>query len=185
MSEASRGQAAPRRRATRWVAAAAALLAALAAGAVWWGWSVADGGDGLRLEVVDHSRAELVHTRPVRPGERFEVRHYHSVTRRLVVETFSMSADGIAIEELWFDQPGPNLPVGPEEIGGVTTTFLFEEGAFRVLHHGRLLPTLPLRVGSPGVDHVLAFADGGRLALLDVSEPGAFVELRVMSGGSG
>lgn len=167
-------------RPTRWVAAAAALLAVSAALP-----SADSTGDGLRLVVVDHSGQRVVHTRVVAAGETFQLRHIHSVTRRPVVETFSVGPEGVAIEELWFDQPGPNLPVGPEKIAGVWTTFRFEDGAFRVLHHGRLLPTLPLRVGSPAVDHVLTFADGTRLRLLDVAAPAAFVELRVRQGGGG
>jgi hypothetical protein len=182
-------QRAPRRLTTPRVAVVAALLAALVGFLVvamlWLGGPATSGGNGLRLEVYDHAQERVVHTRAVQPGERFEVRHHHSVTRRLVVETFSVSAEGVAIEELWFDEPGPNLPVGPEEIGGVATTFLFEDGAFRVLHHGRLLPTLPLRVGAPGVDHVLTFADGTQLELLDIAAPATFVELRVTTGGGG
>jgi hypothetical protein len=144
--------------------------------------STGDGRDGLRLEVYDHGTKQIVHTRMVEPGEMFRMRHTHSVTRRPVFETFSVTAEGIAMEELWFDDFGPNLPAGPEDIGGTRTTFLIENGAFRVLHHGRLLPTVPLRVGSPSVEHVLTFADGTRLRLLDVAAPAAYLELRVTAG---
>jgi hypothetical protein len=182
-------QRAPRRLTTPRVAVAAALLVVpvllVAAATLWLGGPSGAMGDGLRLEVLDHERQRVVHSRTMQPGERFELRHHHSVTTRLVVETFSVSASGVAIEELWFDEPGPNLPVGPEEIGGVNTTFLFEDGAFRVLHHGRLLPTLPLRVGASGVNHVLAFSDGTRVEMLDLTAPGTFVEVQVTTGGGG
>lgn len=170
-------QWAPRR-----LVAAAALLAAVTAGVTWLVQSTADGPDELRLEVYDHSTQQTVHTRVVEPGEIVRMRHTHSVTRRPVFETFSVTADGVAMEELWFDEFGPNLPAGPEDIGGTRTTFVIENGAFRVLHHGRLLPTVPLRVGSPSVEHVLTFADGTRLRLLDVAAPAAHVELRVTAG---
>lgn len=170
-------QWAPRR-----LVAAAALLAAVTAGATGLALAAGDGPAGLRLEIYDHSTQQTVHTRVVEPGEIFRMRHTHSVTRRPVFETFSVTADGIAMEEMWFDEFGPNLPVGPEEIGDTRTTFLLENGAFRVLHHSRLLPTVPLRVGSPSVEHVLTFADGTRLRLLDVAAPAAHVELRVTAG---
>jgi hypothetical protein len=88
----------------------------------------------------------------------------------------------IALAELWFDQHGPNLPVGPEQIGDRMTTFLREDDGYRVLHHDRPLGTVPLMVGSPAVDHVLVFADGQRLRLLDVTRAGARVEISVGSG---
>jgi hypothetical protein len=86
------------------------------------------------------------------------------------------------MEELWFDEFGPNLPAGPEQIGSVTTTFHREADGFRVVHHGRLLPTVPLRVGSASVDHVLTFIDGADLRLLEIARAGAYVELRVTGG---
>lgn len=145
------------------------------------------GGDdpraGLQLVVVDHGRDEVVYRRPVTAGERFELRHVHSVTRRPVRETFSVAgAEGIAMEQLWFDEFGANLPAGPETIGEVTTSFERTADGFVVDHHGRLLPTVPLRVGGPSVDHVLIFADGQRLRLLTVADRAAHVELRVAGG---
>lgn len=155
----------------------ATVLGLVGAGVVWLGGR--SDAAGLRLEVWDHETQQAVHTRPVSAGERFELRHTHSVTRRPVREIFSVAPDGVAMEELWFDEFGPNLPAGAEQIGEVTTTFLAEGGGYRVLHHGRLLPTVPLRVGSAGVDHRVIFADGAQLRLLDVARPGAFVELRI------
>jgi hypothetical protein len=164
------------------------ILGIAAATTAWW-WSAAGPAagpavpPGLQLQVWDHERAVALHTRQVTAGETFVLRHTHSVTRRPVVETFSVAGPaGIAMEELWFDEFGPNLPAGPEQIGEVTTTFHAEDGAFRVEHHGRLLPTVPLRVGSASVDHVLTFSDGTRLRLLDLTRPAAFVEIRIAGG---
>lgn len=157
---------------------AALLLLSLLGGAATAG---ATTSAGLRLEVWDREAGRAVHTRAVAVGERFELRHTHSVTRRPVIETFSVAGpEGIAIEELWFDEFGPNLPAGPERIGDTTTTFRHEPGGFRVLHHGRLLPTLPVLAGSPGVDHVVWFADGTRVRLLDLVRPAAPVELVIV-----
>jgi hypothetical protein len=136
--------------------------------------------DTTTFEVWDRGTDELLHARDIGVGDTFRLEHTHSVTGRLVVETFSvMDPTTIAIEELWFDAHGPNLPVGPERIGDHVTTFLQEDDGYRVLHHGRPLGTVPLMVGSPAVDHVLVFEDGQRLRLIDVAPPGARVELSV------
>ncbi len=132
------------------------------------------------LELVAHGRDEVVDTREIEVGASFRLEHTHSVTRRLVVETFSVKdPTTLAIDELWFDEPGPNLPSGPEPSGDGHTTFLQEDGAFRVLHHGAAIGSLPLMVGGPAVDHTLVFADGERLRLLDVVRRGERVELAV------
>ncbi|QSB15655.1 DUF1850 domain-containing protein [Natronosporangium hydrolyticum] len=170
-----------RRRVVALVAAASTLVAAAVTG--WLLPQRADPIDGLHLQVWDHEREAVAYQRPVVAGETFQLRHTHSVTRRPVVETFSITgAAGIGLEELWFDEFGPNLPAGPEQIGSVTTTFHRESDGFRVEHHGRLLPTVPLRVGSASVDHVLTFLDGADLRLLEIARAGAYVELRVTGG---
>lgn len=140
--------------------------------------------DAPRFEVRDQRTGEVYYSRPIEVGETFDLEHTHSVTRRLVVETFSvLAADTIAIEEMWFDQKGPNLPTGPEQLGDGETTFIYEyDGSFRVIHHSYPLGTVPLLVGSESVDHTLTFADGERLRLLDVAERGAAVELTVRPG---
>ncbi|RNL86254.1 DUF1850 domain-containing protein [Halostreptopolyspora alba] len=105
--------------------------------------------------------------------------HTHSVTKRPVDEVFSVGDGGILMQELRFDEFGANLPAGPQRIGDTTTTFLHENGEFRVLHHGRPLGTVPLRVGGPKVDHVLTLPGGTRVRLLDLAPRGTFVELGV------
>jgi len=138
------------------------------------------GGGGPRLVVHDVEQGRSVYERSVEIGEPFELTHTHSVTERRVRETFSvLDRSTIAIEELWFDEHGANLPTGPEQIGDTTTTYLEEPDGYRVLHHGHPIGTLPLLVGSPGVDHVLRFDDGERLRLLDVARAGARIEITV------
>jgi hypothetical protein len=132
------------------------------------------------FEVYAHGEGRAAFARDVAVGETFRLEHTHSVTRRPVVETFSVQDETtIAIEELWFDEPGPNLPAGPEPSGEGSTTFLREDGAFRVLHHGHAIGSLPLMVGSQDVDHQVVFEDGQRLRLLDVVRRGERVELAV------
>ena len=160
---------------------AAAILAAWLLVATVSGGAAAGPG-GLRLEIWDTGAGRLLHSREVAAGERFTLRHVHSVTRRPVRETYSATAAGIAMEELWFDTFGANLPAGPERIGGITTTFRVEDGGYRVLHHGRLLPTAPLLIGRPSVNHELFFADGDRLRLLELAPPSTPVELRIAAG---
>lgn len=123
---------------------------------------------------------KVLYERPMQIGEAFELRHTHSVTERLVRETFSVTdATTIALEELWFDRHGANLPTGPETIGDITTTFLTDNGAYRVLHHSRPLGTVPLLIGSAAVNHVVVFSDGSSLKLLDIGRAGMSVEVGV------
>jgi hypothetical protein len=138
------------------------------------------GSGEIRLEIYDHGEDAVVFTRVVGSGESFDLEHTHSVTKRLVVETFSVDeTPQILLDELWFDEFGPNLPAGSEQIGDRTTTFIHEDGAYRVLHHSFPIGTVPVRVGSEAVDHVLVFSDGERVRLLDVARAGEYVELAV------
>lgn len=133
---------------------------------------------GARLEVRDRESGTIGYARAMSIGETFQLTHTHSVTKRPVIETFSVAGDGLALEELWFDEFGPNLPAGPEQLGE-HATFVHEDGAYRVLHHGLSIGTVPIRVGSEEVDHVLTFADGERVRLLDIARGGAWIELTV------
>ncbi len=132
------------------------------------------------LIVRDSRSGEHLHERAVLVGERFRLVHTHSVTGRHVEETFSvLDRVTIAMEELWFDRHGANLPTGPEMVGGVTTTYVEDNGAYRVLHHSRPVGVLPLIVGSEQVDHVLIFEDGQRLHLLHIADQWDQVEVVV------
>jgi hypothetical protein len=165
----------------RWLLAAMVAIAVLVGS---W-WFIAEGRVGGQvdpvLQLTDHGRGEVVFERPVDEGELFRLEHAHSVTGRPVIETFSIREATIALEELWFDEFGPNLPAGPERIGDRTTTMLRDGGGYRVLHHGHPIGAVPLRVGSEAVDHTVRFADGERLRLLDVAPVGAYVEFNVTS----
>jgi hypothetical protein len=155
------------------------LVTVLLTGAVAaWATSSPAGPDRTTFEVFAHGTDDVAFARDLEVGETFRLEHTHSVTRRKVVETFSVQdATTIAIEELWFDEPGPNLPAGAEPLGDGMTTFTQENGAFRVQHHGHPIETLPLMVGGPDVDHVVVFADGQRVRLLDIVRRGERVEL--------
>lgn len=172
--------ASPRRRLSGPVAAAALVAVAATVLVVTWLASGSGGDSGTALfEVRDQNAGSVVYSRPMAPGESFELAHTHSVTNRPVVETFSVAdPETLALEELWFDEFGPNLPAGPEQLGD-HVTFRHEDGAYRVLHHGYRIGTVPVRVGSPAVDHVLTFSDGERVRLLDIARAGAWVELAV------
>jgi hypothetical protein len=163
------------------VVAVVAVVAGLAGGDVRPGSGpVATASPATTFEVYAHGEGQVAFARELAVGETFRLEHTHSVTRRPVVETFSVQDETtIAIEELWFDEPGPNLPAGPEPSGEGSTTFLREDGAFRVLHHGHAIGSLPLMVGSQDVDHQVVFEDGQRLRLLDVVRRGERVELAV------
>ncbi len=177
-AEAAPAAPAPRRaRGRRWWPLALVLLAAGLVLVT----SLRSGGDDARLQVVEQTTGEVLAERDVASGERFELRHVHSVTDREVIETFSVDRRaGIALEELWFDEHGANLPTGSERIGETTTTYEEQaDGSFLVRHHGHVIGTLPLLVGSSQVDHRIAFTDGEGWRLLDVARSGARVEVRL------
>jgi hypothetical protein len=135
---------------------------------VWW------------LEVLDHDRGAVAVRHPVAVGDEFELEHTHSVHRRPVVEVFSVDASGqVAMEEMRFDRMGANLPFGEETVEGVRTTFIDDGDTFRVLHHGRPLGTVPMRVGGQDVDHVLRMPGGRVIRFLDHAPRGTFLELRI------
>ena len=136
------------------------------------------------LAVVDHGTGKVVYERRMEVGETFELRHTHSVTGREVVETFSVLDEAtLAIEELRFDEHGPNLPAGPQHVGA-HATYETDGDLVRVRHHGHPIGTLPLMIGSEGVDHTVIFEDGARLRLLDEVRRGSRVEL-VLEGDDG
>jgi len=173
----------PTRRTVRWLVVAAIVTLSAVTGAFAWR---AVGGDpsAPRFEVRDQFSGEVYYSRAIELAESFDLQHTHSVTRRPVIETFSAAdADTIAIEEMWFDQNGPNLPTGPEPLGDGETTFIYEDdGSYRVIHHSYPLGTVPLLVGSESVDHTLTFSDGDKVRLLDIADRGAAVEFRVRPG---
>lgn len=167
----------PRLRALLVVAGAAAVLLAggwqLAGGSSW-----LPGGGTTTFEVHDRESGRVAYARDVPIGQSFELRHRHSVTRRIVIERFSVPGDGtISLDELWFDKYGANLPAGPDQLPA-SAEFRTEGGAFRVIHHDQRLPSVPITLGSESVDHTIIFDDGVEVRLLDVARAGAAIELR-------
>jgi len=132
------------------------------------------------LVLRDVDTGTELHRRDVEVGERFELRHTHSVTRRAVVETFGVDdTPGLTLEGMVFDHPGPNLPTGPEQFGDRMTTFTVADGVYRVDHHGYPIGRVTIRVGTAPVDHTLAFDDGTTLRFLDLTRAGGGIELEV------
>lgn len=159
----------------RWPAAVTTIVATAAVAAV-----LASAAPETTTFQVRDGAGQVLYARPIVVGGTFRLEHTHSVTRRPVVETFSVATpDTIALEELWFDTFGANLPFGPETIEGRTTTFLEVDDGYRVLHHGTPIGVVPLLVGSAEVDHVVEFDDGQRVHLLDIARRWQQVELAV------
>ncbi len=155
--------------------ATTAVIAAIVLAAAW-----VDAAGTTTFVVRDTATGDVLYARDLDVGERFRLEHTHSVTRRPIVETFSIAdRTTLAVEELWFDEFGANLPTGPEDVDGERTTFLWEDNGMRVVHHGRLITHVPVIVGSNDVDHVLIFSDGDRVHLLDIADPWRQVELAV------
>ncbi|WP_278312890.1 DUF1850 domain-containing protein [Lolliginicoccus levis] len=137
------------------------------------------GDEPLRFEIYSHGTDEVVYSTPISPGEPITLDHIHSVHKRPVHEVFSVNEQGrMTMREMVFDRIGANLPGGPETIGGITTTYLVEDGQFRVLHHDRPLGIVPMIVGHPAVDHTITMPSGTSVRLLDLVRAGARVDLR-------
>ncbi len=160
------------------VAAVLAVTAmALVVGQLTWG--AGEGAEATRLTVVAPENGEVVYGRDMTVGETFELRHIHSVTRREVVETFSvLDEDTVAIETLVFDEHGPNLPAGPSHVGE-HVTYERDGAVVRVDHHGHPIGTLPLLVGGAQVDHTMVFEDERRVRLLELVPTGTRLEVTV------
>lgn len=132
------------------------------------------------LELVDPSTGRLLHEQVVEVGEDLVLTHTHSVTRREIIERFSVNDDHVlTLESMEFDQPGPNLPTGPERFGDRMTSFETVDGVYRVVHHGFPIGSVTLRAGGVDVDHTLSFANGEQVRLLELTRAGGPVELRV------
>ncbi|WP_086003011.1 DUF1850 domain-containing protein [Nocardiopsis lucentensis] len=166
-------------RAARWIPGGPALVTVLLGCALALTGSTDTGTAWFAVRV--YGREEPVLSVPVEVGDRIELSHTHSVHRRPVHEVYSVSPSaGLAMEELRADAHGANLPSGPETVDGVTSTFVREDGGYRVEHHGRPLGTVRMVVGTPDVDHRLTL--GGReIRLLDLVAPRARVELFVQT----
>lgn len=140
-------------------------------------------GAGPQLSVTDADTGSELLRRPLAVDETFALVHTHSVTRREVVETFSVNAERVlTLDSMTFDQPGPNLPVGPEPFGDGMTSFTTVDGVYRVDHHRFPIGRVTLRVGREDVDHTLVFGDGRQVRLLTLTRAGGPVELQVVKG---
>ncbi|MFU8840399.1 MAG: DUF1850 domain-containing protein [Nitriliruptoraceae bacterium] len=161
----------------RWWAGLASVVLLTAVGVLLW----APGSTHAVLELRDGDSGEVLHRRPLEVGERFELHHTHSVTRRPVVETFGVDGTTtLTLEGMVFDHPGPNLPTGPERFGERMTSFTTADGVYRVDHHGYPIGRVTIRVGTPAVDHTLVFQDGSALRFLDLTRAGGAIELEVV-----
>jgi hypothetical protein len=167
---------APWRAHRRWFVLAAAVLVATVTAMLW-----AAGGTQPVLVLRDGGSGEVLHRRTLQAGERFELHHTHSVTRRPVVETFGVDdTPALTLEGMVFDHPGPNLPTGPERFGDQLTSFTTADGVYRVDHHGYPIGRVTIRVGTPAVDHTLVFDDGSTLRFLELARAGGAIELEVL-----
>lgn len=164
----------------RWIVAAGLVVATILIGVAWWPDRTT------YLVVVDASDQTVLYQRVVESGDEVALEHQHSVTGRTVRERFViLDSASLGMVSLEFDRHGANLPTGPERIGSVTTTYReMEDGSYRVLHHERPLPTVPMIVGSHDVDHTLVFGDDDHVRLLSVARPWQQVELKVIGARS-
>jgi hypothetical protein len=84
---------------------------------------------------------------PAPAGTAFTLTWTHTVTRRPIIETYTVEPDRrLCIREMVYDQFGPNLPAGPEE----GTTWRIEGNAAHVTGYNLCLEQLNLGVAPMG-----------------------------------
>lgn len=107
------------------------------------------------------------------PGERFVLRWTHTVTLRPVEEEYLVDPDRrLSLQQMVFDQYGPNLPAGPE--GGT----VWRVEADRWVVTGYDIHVDRLNLGLSHIDHRLRV--GGReLDLIRAYRPNGLVRLQV------
>jgi hypothetical protein len=126
------------------------LMAAAGLAAAFFGLSWRLPG-GLELTLAPVKGGSPLLVLPLKPGERFTVRYYHSVENAPIWEEHSLDAEGrIFIEEERYLKFG----AGMGRLPGVGR--LVRRGDYEVIEDMHL-PTgdFVLRVGSPGVDHTI------------------------------
>lgn len=132
------------------------------------------------FKVRKYETGEIVYNKFLKPEETFTLEYIHSVTAQPVYEVFYVKdKNTLALKEMRYDSFGANLPVGPEKLSNEETTFIHEDGYYKVLYENRSFKIVPLRVGQVIADHTLVFEDGERLRFLDVVKGGAYIEFYV------
>jgi hypothetical protein len=130
-----------------------------------------------RLVVEDVRRGQVVHERPVGPGDRFTLGYLHSVSRTRVSGLFEVGAGGgLIVRETSFGTFGPGLP-------DLRTGDRYEirDGAFRQRDLSLPLDALALFV-QPETQHVLEVG-GDTVELSRTLGAGARIRIRVEPAG--
>lgn len=128
------------------------------------------------LEVARGRTGEVLFRYPVRRGEEFKLTFIHSITLRRIEEIYQVTPDRqIAIKEMVFDEPGPNLPAFPEG----NTRWIFENDRWRVIDYDMVLPEIPLLVAQEVADHRLKIGDK-TVSLVQLAGPGQNIKIRVI-----
>ncbi|WP_283408806.1 DUF1850 domain-containing protein [Anoxynatronum buryatiense] len=110
---------------------------------------------------------------PIEKGETFTIIWTHSVTRQPVTEVYRLNDDlTIGIEEMLFNEHGPNLPSGPEG----STLWEIKNGMFRVYNYDMVFEALPVRIGQMVADHTLVIRHK-TIPLQELSRPGGFITI--------
>ncbi|MDW7649989.1 MAG: DUF1850 domain-containing protein [Bacillota bacterium] len=127
-----------------------------------------------------HDTGDTLYQRILHKDELITLHYIHSVTNQPVEEIFFVKDKStMALKEMRYDSFGANLPVGPEQLANETTTFIKEDGYYKVIYENRSFDVIPLRVGQVVANHTLVFKDNDRVPLLDIAEGGSYIELFV------
>jgi len=132
------------------------------------------------LIVQEHQTGKVLLEKAVEIEESFTLDYIHSITKQPVQEIYYVKdKNTLALKEMHYDSFGSNLPVGPEKLAHEKTSFIVEEGFYKITYENRTFKRVPLRVGQVVADHTLIFGDGTRLRLLDVTKGGCYVDFYV------
>ncbi|SET07385.1 protein of unknown function [Natronincola peptidivorans] len=126
------------------------------------------------IYIVDGiSEGSLLYQTLAKEQDRFSIHWIHSVSKQPVIETYIINDDlTIGIYEMIFNEPGPNLPSGPE--GG--TKWEIKNGTFRVYNYSIIFDEVPVRIGEVIANHTFIYKEN-EVELKNISRPGGFVTI--------
>lgn len=119
---------------------------------------------------------EVIVELPVDVGDEFSVRWTHSVSKRPVIETYTITeALQIDTKEMIFDTFSANLPAQPD----YQTKWEYHDDYIRVYNFDRTYDELPVVIGAIVANHKLEYKDK-LITLKEEYKLGGFVKLRVV-----
>ncbi len=119
---------------------------------------------------------EVIYQVPVHVNDDVSVLWTHSVSRRPIVETYTVNDQlKFDIKEMRFDTYSANLPSKPE----CGTKWEFHDDYIRVYNYDVEFDEIPIVIGKVVANHILQYNDK-EVVLKDIYKPGGYVKVRVV-----